>query len=92
MEFEWNAGNRDHIWERAQLTPKACEEAFTDPFRVVREAYPGRDGELRDGIIGKPERGRILVVFFTWREGRIRIFSARPANKREIRAYREANE
>ena len=45
--------------------------------------------EQRWLTLGRDLRGRILVVAYTWRGDRIRIFSARPATASERRHYLE---
>jgi uncharacterized DUF497 family protein len=44
-------------------------------------------GEWRFVSIGRSNRGRVLVVAYTEREGRIRLISARPAAPNECRNY-----
>jgi uncharacterized DUF497 family protein len=39
--------------------------------------------------IGMDSLARIPVVVYTWREGQIRLISARPATNRESREYEE---
>lgn len=46
-------------------------------------------GEERFVTLGLDALGRHLVVVYTWREGRIRIISARKASKAERRRYEE---
>jgi uncharacterized DUF497 family protein len=89
--FEWDDGNRGHIWQRHQVRSEDVEQAMADPSRVARAAAQDR-GEFREGIIGMTEAGRLLVVIFTWREGLIRVVTARPARPEEAEAYLEANQ
>ena len=44
-------------------------------------------GEQRLASVGADYLGRIVVVVYTFRNGDIRIISARPATKRERKAY-----
>ena len=39
--------------------------------------------------LGSDALGRILVVVYTWRGGRVRLISARPATPTERRQYSE---
>ena len=84
--FEWDDYNLGHV-ARHNVEDFECEEAFYDPQRVEGEAY----NTLRDknyAFIGATETGRILWVMYTYRDGRIRVGTARDANKREKRRYR----
>ena len=45
--------------------------------------------EQRQLTLGRDSLGRVLLVAYTWRGARIRIFSARRASPRERRQYRE---
>jgi uncharacterized protein len=59
-----------------------------------RATFPDPDhsiGEERYVIIGMSGSGRLLIVSHTDRENRIRIISARSANRQEKRFYEEGN-
>ena len=45
--------------------------------------------ETRFISLGRSDTGRILVVVYTFRGGRIRIISARPATAHERKAYEQ---
>ena len=45
--------------------------------------------ELRLGLIGPTFNGQVLQVAFVLREKRVRVISARPANKKERKQYEE---
>jgi uncharacterized DUF497 family protein len=45
--------------------------------------------EQRQLTLGRDWLGRILLVAYTWRGARIRVFSARRASPQEGRQYRE---
>ena len=88
--FEWDPTKaavnlRDHgiSFEEAVTT-------FQDPLARIH-ADPGQSvSERRDIIVGHCSRGRLLVVSFADRGGKIRLISARPATRRERRDYEEA--
>ncbi|MXW16622.1 MAG: BrnT family toxin [Gemmatimonadetes bacterium] len=46
-------------------------------------------GEDRNISIGRVEPGALIVVAHTERHGRIRLISARPASRKERKAYHE---
>ena len=58
-----------------------------DDDRALDEEDPDPDEDRRK-IIGMVA-GRVLVVVYTEREDRIRIISARKANKHEVKAYHD---
>jgi len=46
--------------------------------------------EDRYRALGKTDEGRTLFLAFTLRNGKIRVITARDANKKERKAYEEA--
>lgn len=61
-------------------------QVFFEPSAIVRS---DRDGESRWKAIGELE-GHVLTIVFTRRADRLRIISARRADKNEKRTYRHA--
>lgn len=47
------------------------------------------EGEDRYVAIGQDAVNRVLVVIYTYREDHIRLISARPATRKEIKVYEE---
>jgi uncharacterized DUF497 family protein len=84
--FDWDDGNIDHIANHG-ISPEEAEEAALDRRRVGMTVYRSRD-ELRWGLIGATEEGRILAVILTNRFGLQRVVPARDANPAERRRYR----
>ena len=60
---------------------------FGDPLEVTIPDPLHSDTELRFVSIGRSEAGRLLVVAYTERDGRIRLISAREAAPKERRQY-----
>ncbi|MPY89348.1 MAG: BrnT family toxin [Luteitalea sp.] len=60
---------------------------FGDPFEVTIPDPDHSEGEARFLSLGLSEAGRLLVVAYTEREGKIRIITAREATSRERRNY-----
>jgi uncharacterized DUF497 family protein len=85
-EFEWDEGNVDHI-DRHGVTPEEAEEALLDPRRVGAAAYSAAR-EPRSAVIGATQDGRVLFVVYTWRGGKVRIVTARDADRAQRRRYR----
>lgn len=87
MQFEWDprkaARNaKDHGVEFAE-----AQTVFGDPLEATIPDPDHSVGEHRFLSIGRSVAGRVLVVSYTERAGRIRIISARPATAPERRAY-----
>ena len=60
---------------------------FGDPLEVTIADPIHSSEEARFLSVGVSEAGRLLVVAYTEREGRIRIISAREAAPRERKLY-----
>ena len=60
---------------------------FDDPLEVTIPDPDHSEGEARFLSLGRSEQGRLLVVSYTEREGRIRLISAREAEPRERKTY-----
>jgi uncharacterized DUF497 family protein len=86
VHFDWDGANCGHVGE-AGVEPRESQEAVLDPQRIPRAVYNvGR--ELRRGIIGGAENGRVLFVVFTLRGRKTRVITARAATAMELRRYR----
>ena len=85
--YEWDETKNKINLEKHGIDFKIAIEVFSDANAMVqfnREV----DGEIRDQIIGKLD-GEIIIVFvvFTKRGQKIRLISARKANKQERAIY-----
>ena len=85
-EFEWDEGNVDHLDRHGVNLPEA-EEALSDPRRVGAGAY-NMEAERRSAVIGATQDERILFVVYTWRQGKLRVVTARDADLAQRRRYR----
>jgi uncharacterized protein len=91
MEFEWNPDKATINLEKHNVSFPEASTVFEDVLSVT---FPDPDhsiGEERYVIIGMSGSGRLLIVSHTDRENRIRIISARSANRQEKRFYEEGN-
>ena len=88
--FEWRAEKAAENWRQHGVTFDQAAKAIGDPFAVEviddREDY----GEERINLLGMCE-GVILHVTYTERGERIRIISARRAEKHEQDEYFREN-
>ncbi len=89
MDFEWDeAKNQSNIAKHGLGFERA--KAIFDGFHLIREDDREHYGERRDVAIGLLGGVAVIVVVHTEREGRIRLISARPANRKERKVYYEA--
>lgn len=91
MEFEWNPDKADINLRKHSISFHEATTVFDDSLSVT---FPDPDhsiGEERYVIIGMSELGKLLIVSHTDRENRIRIISARTANRQEKRFYEEGS-
>jgi len=87
VEFEWDAGKAiANLAKHGVGFPEAMD-VFGDPLEVTIADPVHSHEESRFVSIGLSQAGRVLVVAYTEREGRIRIISAREAAPRERRHY-----
>jgi uncharacterized protein len=86
LEFEWDGHNLNKIRLRHNITPKEAEQPFLSDFTIF---FDGKHStaEKRYQIIGSNNSGQILFIVFTLRNNKVRIISARSANKKERTYY-----
>jgi uncharacterized DUF497 family protein len=84
--FEWDDVKADINWRRHRTSFRTGRRVFADYFALIEhdlsEDY-GEDRFLATGMVD----GRLVIVAYTEREERIRIISARKANRHEQRKY-----
>lgn len=88
MEFEWDEEKNSANQRKHQISFEEAAEDFSYPIHETvdtRFEY----GEERLIGIGRNSQMLILTVVYTERESRIRIISARRANKQEEQLYYE---
>jgi uncharacterized protein len=83
--FEWDKGNKDKNWIKHRITIKEAEEVFFNKPQSVFDDIKHSQKEKRYTIVGKNNSGKLLTVFFTLRNNKIRIISARNQSKKERR-------
>ena len=83
MDFEWDTAKNDLNLVNHGIDFEDAKEIFAHD---TVESYSPRSEEDRWVATGLME-GRLITVVYTYREGRIRIISARRARKNEERAY-----
>ena len=87
MEFEWDDGKATSNLEKHRVSFTEAITVFGDPLEVMIPDPDHSEEEFRFVSVGRSEPGRLLVVAYTEREGRIRLISAREATPNEWRNY-----
>jgi uncharacterized DUF497 family protein len=80
--FDWDDANRAHLG-RHDIAPDEAEQVVLGsslPLEIEE-----RSGKERHTELGETSDGRLVVVVWTWRRGRVRVVTAFPA-KRKWRA------
>jgi uncharacterized DUF497 family protein len=90
LTFEWNEQKALMNVKKHGVTFDEATTVFDDPLAQIFDDEWHSPGERREIIIGNSERNRLLIVYFTERmKGIIRVFSSRPATKKERKDYEE---
>ena len=87
MDFEWDRAKAQSNTEKHGISFLEAITVFGDPFEITISDPDHSEGEARFLSLGCSEQGRLLVVSYTEREGRIRFISAREAVPRERKRY-----
>jgi len=86
-EFEWDRNKAVINIGKHRVSFDEAKSVFNDPrFITVVDVEHSLD-EIRYITIGLSEKGRLLILAHTDRDGQIRIISARKATKREEKFY-----
>lgn len=91
MNFEWDADKASSNKAKHGVSFDLAARVFLDPYRI--EAYDNREhyGEDRWATIGIVDPA-VLYVVYTVRDGdTVRLISARKANEKERKQYRQAH-
>jgi uncharacterized DUF497 family protein len=86
LEFEWDPDKAKSNLRKHRVPFLMACEVFKDEARVEREDVSGNHDEDRWLVLGRIGH-TILSVVCTQREERIRLISARRANRNEQRTY-----
>ena len=81
-EFEWDKHNIEHA-RIHKVEPGECEQIFFNVPLTIKPDFIHSRGEERYFVLGKTNTNRTLVVIFTIRKARVRVITARNANKKE---------
>jgi uncharacterized protein len=85
--FDWDPDKARWTLRRRKLGSEEAASVLDDWRQVTVEDVEHSTSEARWRTIGLSDQGRVLVVTWTVREGRVRVISARRATKRERNVY-----
>lgn len=91
IEFEWHAAKAAANLKKHRVPFEEAMTIFSDEMALTVPDMVHSGSEDRSLGIGRSERGRLLTVCFTERKDRIRIISARLAERWERREYERGN-
>lgn len=86
LEFEWDEGNKEKP-KKHGLTLEETEEAFFDRNKVIFGDWRHSAAEQRITLLGRTKRGRLLNITYALRKNKVRVVTARPINKKEVKLY-----
>jgi hypothetical protein len=89
LSFEWDDQKSQSNASKHGVSFEEAMTVFSDPLASTIYDPDHSDDEDRYISLGMSSEGRLLVVSYTDREDRIRIISARAANRRERKQYEE---
>ena len=87
MQFEWNEVKAASNLDKHGMSFAEAMTVFGDPLEVTIPDPDHSIEEYRFLSIGRSEAGRMLVLAYTERGGRVRLISARAATPGERRRY-----
>lgn len=87
VEFEWNPDKEQSNVRKHGVDFTEAATVFGDPLELTIADPDHSVGEFRYLSMGRSSLDRLLVVSYTEREERIRIFGARIASPKERRHY-----
>jgi uncharacterized DUF497 family protein len=87
VEFEWDPGKAAENLKKHGVDFAEASTIFGDPLELAIPDPDHSEGEVRFLSLGLSAAGRLLVVAYTEREGKVRLIHARVAAPKERRAY-----
>ena len=90
MEFEWDPDKAIVNLEKHGISFDEASLAFFDPNAIELFDDLNSEDEIRFQLIGI-SRVRLLFVGYTLRDDRVRIVTARKANAKQKKYYKEQN-
>lgn len=85
--FEWDQGNLTKNWDQHDVSSGECEQIFFNRPLIIKRDKEHSKNENRYYVLGRTNVNRLLFAFFTVRNDKIRIISARDMTDAEIERY-----
>jgi uncharacterized DUF497 family protein len=90
MRFEWDPTKAENNIQKHDVSFDEAVTVFKDPLAFIFDDEAHSEEEHREIIIGMSALRRMLLVCFVERlQDIVRIISARPATRQEIKDYEE---
>lgn len=86
MELEFDPAKAATKFKKHGISFAHAEQALRDPFAITIEDLDA-PGEQRFVSLGRDALGRILLLVYSQRRGRVRLISARKASPGEAAQY-----
>ena len=87
--FEWDLAKAVANVKKHGVSFEEAATVFQDALAKIHPDPDHSESEPREILVGYSVQGRLLLVAFTDRRGRIRLISARQVTRRERRDYEE---
>jgi uncharacterized DUF497 family protein len=87
IEFDWDEENRKHLAAH-KVSPTEFEQLMNN--NPLDLDYEWIDGEIRYRSVGPTDRGRLLSVAWTIRNGKVRAITAFPSSVSDRKAFLES--
>ena len=87
LQFAWDDDKAASNLEKHGVSFAEAATVFRDPLALIFDDEAHSIEEQREILIGHSTRNRLLLVCFTERGDKLRIFSARPATRKERQDY-----
>lgn len=89
IQFEWDQGNINKNVAKHKIKNEEAEEVFVNQPIVLLKDKKHSQVESRLMVLGRTDKKRPLSIFFTIRDNKVRIVSARPMSRKERRLYEQ---
>ena len=92
LDFRWDPKKSEANKRKHKISFKEAQTCFYDPMHILVDDPDHSEKEERMILLGMSSSANLLVVVHAEIiENEIRIISARKANRREAKQYREVN-
>lgn len=90
VRFQWDSQKEVRNIQNHDVTFAEAATVFRDLLAYIFDDEEHSEQEYRELIVGYSSQNHLLIVSFTERENRIRIISARKADRGEHEDYENA--